>query len=290
MRKYAAVIINYNNFLVTINCVESLLKWNDPNLYILIVDNGSINESYEVLNKKFSKKEKVFILKSKKNYGYAGGCNIGIDFAKNKLDVLFVALLNSDLLFTKSNAIKDAYNFYEKNLDCSVVNITLYNRDLSFQIPYGRFSKHSILEMFKNYGYIFKNFIINFFKIKRCAAKRNLNLENKFCIINGPAYCLTPTFFSKYNYLYEKSFLYLEEFNLYLLLKKSKMNSKTVKNDIVIHLEGASSTECKDISNKKLCYMLKSSFRSVNLLIKSKRKISKMVLNTKVEYYVNKEM
>ena len=70
------VILNYNNYILTKSLVETLMA----DAYfsrarIVVVDNMSANESYEVLKEAF--KEQVPVIQSGKNGGYAYGNNVG---------------------------------------------------------------------------------------------------------------------------------------------------------------------------------------------------------------------
>lgn len=49
--KIAAVILNYNNWQQTIECIKSLLKIKYPNFLIIVVDNASQNNSLEMIRK-----------------------------------------------------------------------------------------------------------------------------------------------------------------------------------------------------------------------------------------------
>lgn len=86
------VILNWNGWQDTIECVESVLKTNYQNFKILIVDNGSTNDSVKILSEKFPNIE---ILQTGKNMGYAGGNNRGIERAIAD-GAEYVFILNND--------------------------------------------------------------------------------------------------------------------------------------------------------------------------------------------------
>jgi GT2 family glycosyltransferase len=74
-----AQVLNYDNELLTIECIESLLRNDYPNLRILLVDNGSKPASLEALRTKFLDNGRVRIVHIEKNRGYAGGNNWGLE-------------------------------------------------------------------------------------------------------------------------------------------------------------------------------------------------------------------
>jgi hypothetical protein len=86
------IILNWNNYKDTIECVNSCLKINYGSFKIIIVDNGSTNESLSELRKAFPSLE---IIETGSNLGFAEGNNIGIRSAiKQNAD--HVLLLNND--------------------------------------------------------------------------------------------------------------------------------------------------------------------------------------------------
>ena len=53
MKKIGVVVLNYKNYEDTIACVNSILKQQLIGCEVVIVDNGSNNESVHILNKKY---------------------------------------------------------------------------------------------------------------------------------------------------------------------------------------------------------------------------------------------
>lgn len=91
----AIILVNYNNYQNTIDCLSSINKIKYENYYVIIVDNDSTNNSVEVLNQ--YKNEKVYICQSGNNGGFAYGNNCGIEFATS-IGFDYVLLLNNDTL------------------------------------------------------------------------------------------------------------------------------------------------------------------------------------------------
>lgn len=71
------VILNYSNFAATIECVESVLAL-DGDYPIIVVDNYSPNDSYNVLKQRFDCIERITLMLSGRNGGYSAGNNVGI--------------------------------------------------------------------------------------------------------------------------------------------------------------------------------------------------------------------
>ena len=89
------VILNWNGIEDTKKCLDSLFAQTYANFDILVVDNGSIDDSLDVLRGIESKNDRVTVLANPKNKGFAGGVNTGIRYAlEKKYDS--VALFNND--------------------------------------------------------------------------------------------------------------------------------------------------------------------------------------------------
>lgn len=136
--KVAIVILNYNGWQDTIECLESVYQIDYPNYDVILVDNASSEDSivkikeycdgkikveskffeYNPNNKpimvaEYEKNEledcsidpdfrnlpsnrKLILIKNDRNYGFAGGNNIGVRFAMKYLKPEFILFLNND--------------------------------------------------------------------------------------------------------------------------------------------------------------------------------------------------
>jgi GT2 family glycosyltransferase len=94
--KVSVIVLNYNGFKYTVNCISSVLKSNYTNQEIILIDNGSSANEVLKLNNIFRKSIKIII--SKTNLGYAGGCNLGVKHASGK----YIVFLNNDTLVPKN--------------------------------------------------------------------------------------------------------------------------------------------------------------------------------------------
>ncbi|HXG36578.1 MAG TPA: glycosyltransferase family 2 protein [Dehalococcoidia bacterium] len=89
----AIILLNWNGLADTRACLESLQKIDYPEYRVIVVDNGSAGDEAQALRQQFAGYAQV--LESGRNYGFAGGCNIGIRQAlEQKTD--YVLLLNND--------------------------------------------------------------------------------------------------------------------------------------------------------------------------------------------------
>ena len=96
MNRVAIIILNWNGANDTLDCLDSLQKQSYKDFQIVVVDNGSTDNSYKILSGYQSKHSKnVELIHNPKNFGFAGGVNTGIEWALNG-DYEYVALFNND--------------------------------------------------------------------------------------------------------------------------------------------------------------------------------------------------
>ena len=88
------VILNWNGYEDTIDCLESLSDIDYPSHSVVVVDNGSKDRSGVRIDDEFPDVQVIF---TGENLGFAGGCNVGIDaLLEDGAD--HVLLLNNDTL------------------------------------------------------------------------------------------------------------------------------------------------------------------------------------------------
>lgn len=91
------VILNFNGYEDTIECVKSVNNLDYSNYEIVIVDNNSDSDEFEKLKTQFPQHE---VINNSFNGGYANGNNIGIQFAISK-KADYICVLNNDTVVTK---------------------------------------------------------------------------------------------------------------------------------------------------------------------------------------------
>ena len=97
MRKIYAIILSWNNYNDTKECIASLLSSDYPIHSAIIIDNGSQDNSVEMLYKQFREDHRVHFLLNESNLGFAAGINPGIQAAlKGGADYIFI--VNNDAI------------------------------------------------------------------------------------------------------------------------------------------------------------------------------------------------
>lgn len=90
------VVLNFNGWRETIPCVEAILKQTYRSRHLLLIDNGSSDESLDKL-RQFEDNGEITFVKHTKNLGFAGGVNVGIRTAIDE-KYPYIVLLNNDAI------------------------------------------------------------------------------------------------------------------------------------------------------------------------------------------------
>ena len=123
MREIAIVILNWNGKKDTLECLKSVgqLSIADCHLKIIVVDNGSTDDSFKAIKKKYPKME---VIDTGENLGFSAGNNIGIKKAvENGAD--FVLTLNNDTIVDK-NLITHLIGAADKHKDAGILSPMIY--------------------------------------------------------------------------------------------------------------------------------------------------------------------
>ena len=86
------LILNWNGIELLKPCLESVLKIDYANYSVLVIDNGSRDNSLEMVKENYTQVE---CLALDKNYGFSGGYNRSFEHLKNDPPE-FILLLNND--------------------------------------------------------------------------------------------------------------------------------------------------------------------------------------------------
>lgn len=262
------VVLNYINFNETINCVNSLLRQTDINVDIVIVDNGSQNESSKILSEKFKNCNNISLIISKENLGYAKGNNIGIqELRKRGISDIFIA--NSDLIFNSVHTMAQIKSGYEKGVGVVVPIIKNTNGTVDERVVYQK--KYLYLRIIRKVLYVIANRPFpNKPANKKGSIESNkklVGLQNDRYVIAGSGFLLTKDFFDIYTGLYPNTFLYFEEWATILLLHKSRLKTKITDCDYITHKGAASTpTNIKNVTQERKKIMNSSALSILKLL------------------------
>lgn len=288
------VVLNYNNYTVTINCLNYILE-QSLQIPVVIVDNGSTNNSVKILSKKFKDTPNIYILPSKSNIGFARGNNLGITFLKSK-KCETIMLLNSDVFLTNPDFISNLSKYVVPD-NIAVVGTEILDRNGKNQNPIAADNKtlHLYLLLINlwrlklgisSFGFfskVYKKFRkpVQFsHQIKAETVPTQILSDNQY--LHGAALILTQAFFENFGGLYNKTFLYFEEPILDIGIKKAGLRMLYISELSVMHLEDQSSnTSFKQHSQqwfnysiqglKEFIHVKKLSLDSLKLFMKEEK-------------------
>lgn len=267
-KEIGIVVLNYKNFHETIECVKSILLQKDVVFNIVIVDNGSSNKSYDELFNQFKNNDKIYIIKSDINLGYAKGNNLGINYLRNKgIENIFIA--NSDLLFKSPYVLKQIIESYEPGI--GLINPIICNPDGKIDQRVSYKKKFLYLRMLKKFLEWYFGKTISFGKSNHNDSKVEYvkeitGTQSDRYIVAGSGFMLTGDFFAEYLGLYPGTFLYYEEWATIILLHKACLKTKVAETDPIIHKGGASTPQNVRMMTKerrKICF---NSWKAIFLL------------------------
>lgn len=123
--KLSVIVLNYNNPFDTQECVYSLMKSDFESYELILVDNGSTDNSSEIFKELKSKFSNLILINNKKNLGFAGGSNDAVKSARCD----YILLLNNDTIVKKdflAGLMKQASEHPDASIFCP--KIYFYDR------------------------------------------------------------------------------------------------------------------------------------------------------------------
>lgn len=238
------IILNWNGSKLTTECISSLFNDHYKKKEIIVVDNGSTDDSVRIIKTRFPNIE---IIENKKNYGYAKGNNIGIKKCLSRKSEL-ILILNNDTII-KNNIllplIKQIKNSKKIGIVCPKI-FDLNNRINSFgaRIDFDagdcpgigsgekdsiKFSKRKFVdaaagscmlirtEVFRKIGLIPEDYFLYYeetdFSLKARRAGFNIVVEPKASIIHRVGGSTNPNTSTLYRYYITRNrFLFMKRF------------------------------------------------------------------------------
>ena len=225
------LILQYNSADYTLKLLESIILFEGDNLKryeIVVMDNNSSNDMFEIMKEKF---KFVKFVKYEKNYGFGLAHNM---YIKN-VETDYILLLNNDCVLLNA-AIASTLESLKNNDSIDFATCTLKNPDGSCQIN------------FSNTPTPLGRLFINLTGINRVWRTIQLHLKGTSVgYINGAVLFIKKNVIDEIGLFDERYFMYTEDFDLMLRLKKNKSKGYRFAAGEICHYGGASAIrEWKD--------------------------------------------
>jgi GT2 family glycosyltransferase len=277
MAPVGSVILNYVNFSDTIECADSILAQTLPDQPVVIVDNGSANDSYRTLVERYENQPRVDVLRSDRNLGYARGNNVGINHLRRNRSCDMVFVVNNDVV------VQDGLFEKVASLDIgnsAVISPRVLQTDGSDQRP--SVQTDNLVRTVLYYYKLLAGVVVRSFLKPNGpdagAPPIPYERPDRYMkhVVQGCAFFLTPVFFRHYSQLFPKTFLYWEELNLLWYLKKANIDSVVIDTATVVHKEKQATNRLMESGQRakmRLRFSVDSMLASTPLYFSSYRRI-----------------
>jgi len=247
MKKIAIIVLNWKQPKLTIETIASVLKIKHDSFdyEIILVDNGSPDDSIKIFNKEYKNNKLVKILNTKSNLGYAGGNNFGIDYAlKNNFD--FLTLLNNDVL-VDPNFLKELFKESDNH---DILGPKIYFAP-GFEFHKDRYQKKDLGKVIWSIGgqMDWDNVYGSNIGIDQVDHGQFNKIINKVDFISGCCLMASRQVFEKNGKLDEKYFMYLEDVDFCQRAQKAGFKMACIPKSIIWHLNSGSTNGPGDLQN-----------------------------------------
>lgn len=246
--KNVVVILNYNDAQATIQLVESIANYSSIN-GIVIVDNCSSDNSYDLLKKKYEDSLLISVLKTGYNGGYAYGNNWGCDYAIDKLGADVITISNPDIFFSNDVMTKMLQALDRNDVACVSA---ICHCDNNLKSP-------SAWKLPKYKDCLIEDFIV-LRKIigNRLAYSDNYINRSQYVnadVLSGAFFSIKASVFEECRGFDEDTFLYYEENILGYKVKELGMTNLLITDEYYTHVGSASISKNVKKETQKFKYL-----------------------------------
>lgn len=245
------VIVNYYSEKMIVDCVKSIYEKTFDLIYeIIVVDNGSTDDSINLLQNELG--EKIRLVTTEENLGFGKANNLGSQHARGK----YLFLLNPDTILV-NNAIKILHDYLEQNPKSGIAGGNLYMPEMTASPSYC-LKFDTVEEEKKNarWAYLikkkFQDKLALHGKVRPFETVFNYSNEIKnVAYIFGADIMISKSLFDDIKGFDPDFFMYAEEEEFSWRVTKKGYEIVNVPQAKIIHLEGATSKERNDFSEKQ---------------------------------------
>ena len=244
------VILNYNDSLHTIKLAEQIRSYSCFQK-IILVDNCSTDHSFQELQKMSS--DKIEVVKTTQNGGYAKGNNFGIQHAIRLFNPDYIFVANPDVFIKESTCLK-------------IMNVLASDSSLGVMTAMVN-QGYNIWNLPDFLGIIESLFLIWFTLDKKRIKKKLIlskNIYEQVGVVEGSFFCITQSAYRQIGGLDERTFLYGEEIMLSYRLNKIGLKVGVLPHETYDHFHSVSIKKEYKSSKAKAFHHFKNSFELYN--------------------------
>lgn len=285
--KIGFVILHYNVIEETKICVQSIIDKIDTTEYeIIIVDNGSSNNTGDILKNTYKDYPNIHVIINKENLGFSKGNNIGFRCAKNEFECDFIVMINNDTYLVQNDFFSIVKKEYEKS-KFAVLGPKILLKDnkvceMNGKLITLREEKRYLFNLRVKLllNYICLDNIVLGLKNKIFNEKEEkdftyLNTRRENVVLHGCALIFSPIYIKKFDGIDEKTFLYREEEFLYLNLRKHNMLSVYNPRLLIFHNEAVATKNTNSLKRKKDRFVYKNLISANKVFLQELKKYQK---------------
>lgn len=232
------LLVNYNSFSDTEECINSLLQLSYHNYRILVVDNSDSTEYVEQLKKDYpfnsvvyyqavsyeQSSAKIVFIKAEKNKGFAAANNVGLKYIYQQGNLSYVWLLNNDTI-VDMDALSHLVNKMESDSNIAICGVKLMEY----------YEKNVI----QGIAGIYNETIAKVTFVGKHAPENSIFTNIRIDYIPGASMFLNSRFLYMHPYMCEDYFLYFEELDWSQKVKQCGMKLSIALNAKVYHKGGS---------------------------------------------------
>lgn len=292
--KIGFVVLHYCTTEMTIQSVTAIEeKAADDNYAIVIVDNASYNGSGKELFLHYEKNDKVTVLLSEENLGFARGNNLGYQYAKNQLACDFICVMNNDVMIEQKDFAERIYREFAKS-GFAVLgpHITLkggHENAMYYEIApvetlikerngYIRRLKHVTSPLYKvwnlwdNLKTVIRIFLGKIHVMEELKLHEDLvegaRERHENIVLHGCCLIFSPTYLERFDDAFDPStFMFREEEILHLRCRSNQLLMVYNPKLEVLHLEDVATDFIYKSNRKKEIFNLENQIASMEILI-----------------------
>ena len=221
----AIILINWNSFTLTDECITSIEKTEETNYTIVVVDNGSKDGSGKQL---IESHPNIILLESEQNRGFAGGNNLGMQWAIAQ-GYTYSFLLNNDTIVGDVFLSPLIQFLYENPLAGAVQpKINFLHNNILIWNAGGKY--HPIFCTFSTVGY-------------NQSDRGQFDEPQQIDWITGCAFFIRNAVLEQTGLLEEGLFMYYEDIDLSIRIKNKGYFLQYLPTSTIYHIAGMSSKE-----------------------------------------------